>query len=106
MIAMDTTREESKRACKEQLERFFRRNPDAALEKSAIKALRFLAASDVKMKGKPAGWAAGIIYALANRGRQACGVPGLLNRELEGFFDVSMSTVRKRAAQVERALEI
>jgi hypothetical protein len=71
-----------------------------------MKALQFLAASDVAMEGKPAGWAAGIIYALANRDKRACGVPGLLNSEVEEFFDVSMSTVRKRAAQVERALEI
>jgi hypothetical protein len=71
-----------------------------------MKALQFLAASDVAMEGKPAGWAAGIIYALANRDKRACGVPGLLNREVEEFFDVLMSTVRKRAAQVERALEI
>jgi hypothetical protein len=71
-----------------------------------MKVLRFLAAGEVAMEGKPSGWAAGIIYALANRGKRACGVPWLLNRELEEFFDVTMSTIRKRAAQVERVLEI
>ena len=65
-----------------------------------------LVAGDEPIRGKPEGWAAGIIYALANRDRRACGVPGMLNAELEEFFGVTMSTVYKRAAQVERALEI
>jgi hypothetical protein len=35
-----------------------------------------------------------------------CGVPGLLNADFERMFGVTMSTVRKRSAQVDRALEI
>jgi hypothetical protein len=103
---MDTTREEAIRVCENNLDRFFKSYPDAALEKRAMKALRFVVASDTAMKGKPAGWAAGIIYALANPGLRPCGVPGLLNQEFEEFFHASMSTIRKRAAQVERCLEI
>ena len=75
-------------------------------QKAAMKALRFLAAGDEPMHGKPESWAAGIVYAIANRDRRACGVPGMLNAEFEEFFGVSRSTIRKRAAQVERALEI
>lgn len=93
-------------ACRRHLERFFRSYPDSALQERATKALRFLAAGDAELAGKPAGWAAGIIYALANRGRRACGVPGILNAEFEQFFGVSMGTVRKRAVQVLRAVEV
>ncbi|MBM4037692.1 MAG: hypothetical protein FJ290_04185 [Planctomycetes bacterium] len=97
---------QSTRACQRYLDRFFRSYPDPALQKRATKALRFLAAGDGPLAGKPAGWAAGIIYALVNRGRRGCGVPGILNAEIERFFGVSMGTVRKRAAQVLRAMEV
>ncbi len=100
------TREQQINACREHLERFLRIYGDRILAESATKALRFLVASDVSFAGKPAGWAAGIIYALANLGRRPCGVPGILNAEFEQFFAVSMSTVRKRAAQVHRTVII
>ena len=92
--------------CREHLDRFFASYGHAKMQKAAMKALRFLAADDEPMRGKPEGWVAGIVYALANRDRRACGVPGMLNSEFEEFFGVTMSTVYKRAAQVERALEI
>ena len=92
--------------CREQLGRFFASYGDAKMQKAAMKALRFLAADDEPMRGKPEGWAARIVYGLANRDRRACGVPWMLNAEFEEFFGVTMSTIRKRAAQVERALEI
>lgn len=97
---------QSTRACQRYLDRFFRSYPDPALQKRAMKALRFLAAGVAPLAGKPAGWAAGIIYALANRGRRACGVPWILNAEFEQFFGVSMGIVRKRAAQALRAVEV
>jgi len=93
-------------ACRDHLDRFFFSYRDAKMQKTAMKALRFLAADDEPVRGKPEGWAAGIVYALANRDRRACGVPGMLNAEFEKFFGVTMSTVYKRAAEVERALEI
>jgi hypothetical protein len=93
-------------ACREHLERFFSAHPDAAMQKSALKALRFLTARDKPLLGKPEGWAAGIIYALATRGRRACGVPGVLNRDFEQLFGVSMGTIRKRAAQIEESLAL
>jgi hypothetical protein len=93
-------------ACRKRLERFFGDHPDAAMKKRALKALRFLTVSDEPLAGKPEGWAAGIIYAVANRDRQACGVPGLLNSEFEVLVGVSMGTIRKRAAQIERLLAL
>lgn len=92
--------------CGQHLDRFFAKYGNAKMQKAAMKALRFLAADDEPMQGKPEGWAAGIVYALANRDRRACGVPWMLNAEFEEFFGVTVSTVYKRAAQVERALEI
>jgi hypothetical protein len=55
--------------CRERLELFFGSYRDGEMQKSALKALRFLAASDKPLLGKPEGWAAGIIYELATRGR-------------------------------------
>jgi len=92
--------------CRESLERFFSRHADVAMEKRAIKALRLLAGCGKPLTGKPEGWAAGIIYDLANRDRRACGVPGLLNSEVEALFGVSMGTICKRAAQIERLLAL
>ena len=102
---MDTM-EQQANACLEHLDRFLQSYRDDALATKAVKVLRFLVASDISLEGKPAGWAAGIIYALVNRDRRACGVPGILNADFEQFFCVSMSTVRKRAAQVQRMLDI
>ncbi len=93
-------------ACREHLLRFFAAHPDATLQKRALRALRFLRTSDKPLRGKAEGWAAGIIYAAASRDRQACGVPGVPNSEFEAMMGVSMSTVRTRAAQVERLAEL
>jgi Domain of unknown function (DUF6398) len=92
--------------CRERLAEFFAGYRDAALEQRAQKALRFLATSERPLAGKPEGWAAGIIYAVANLDRQACGIPGLLNSDFIDFFGVSMETVRKRAANVLRQISI
>lgn len=84
----------------------FGEHPDAAKQNRARKVLRLLQACGKPLAGKPEGWAAGIIYGLANRDRRACGVPGLLNSEVEVLFGVSMGTIRKRAAQIERLLAV
>jgi hypothetical protein len=101
---MDAANRDCERACRGLLDGFFRRHPNAALEKRALKALHLLTACDKRLTGACAGWAAGIVYAVANRDRRACGVPGILNSELEGLFGVSMGTVRKRAAQIAELL--
>jgi len=103
---MTETNQDIQKLCREHLDRFFASYRDTVMQKSAMKALRFLVAGDEPMGGKPEGWAVGIIYALANRDRRACGVPGMLNAEVEQFFGVTMNTIRRRAAQVQRALEI
>ena len=102
---MDVTKQDCERACRGYLDQFFSRHPDAALHGRALKTLRLLMACDETLAGKSAGWAAGVIYAAANRGRQACGVPGILNTDFETFFGVSMGTIRRRAAQVAALLE-
>jgi len=102
---MPVMNQDCMRACRGYLEQFFNRHPDAALQKRALKAMRLLTACDEPLTGKLAGWAAGIVYAVANRDRQACGVPGILNSEFEAFFDVSMGTIRKRSAQIARLLD-
>ena len=103
---MTDARQDIQTECRGHLDRFFASYGDAKMQKAAMKARRFLAAGDEPMRGKPEGWAAGIVYALANRYMRACGVPGMLNAEVEQFFGVTMSKFYKRAAEVERALEI
>ena len=101
---MDVTNQDCELACRELLERFFADHPDATAQKRVLRALRFLTADNKLLGGRPEGWAAGIIYAVANRDRQACGVPGLLNSEFEAIFGVSMGTIRRRAAQIAELL--
>ena len=105
-MAFDKNNTNTEQQCREHLDRFLASHRDTSMQKDAMKPLRLLAAGDDPLSGKPEGWAAGIIYALATRGRRAGGVPGILNADFEQFFGVSMSTIRTRAAQVERALEI
>jgi len=42
---------------------------------------------------------------LVKRDGIACGVPGLLNKDLEKFFGVSMETIRERAVRVNERLD-
>ena len=70
---MDVTNQDCELACRELLERFFADHPDATAQKRVLRALRFLTADNKLLGGRPEGWAAGIIYAVANRDRQACG---------------------------------
>jgi len=102
---MDATNQDCERAYRGLLDGFFRRHPNAAMEKRALKVLRLLLGSDASLAGASGGWTAGIIYAVANRDRRACGVPGILNSDFEALFGVSMGTVRKRAAQIAGLLD-
>jgi hypothetical protein len=102
---MNTTNRDVELECRDFLNRFFDRYCDDTLRKRALKALRFVMSSDKQLLGKPAGWAAGIVYALCNRYRNACGVPDLLNKDLEEFFGVKMGTIRERAAKVNGLLD-
>ncbi len=90
--------------CRTLLDRFFAAYPDAAMQKRAYKALQLLRASEKPLKGKAAGWAAGILYAAATDGRITCGVPKVLNAEFEQLMGVSMGTARYRAARVKEII--
>ena len=103
---MVSTKRDFEQTCHRCIERFCDRYGDRTMQKRAVKALRFLVVGGQALRGKPEGWAAGIIYALATRGHRACGVPGVLNADLGRLFGVSMGTIRKRAAQVNQTLEI
>jgi len=59
--------------CRGILRGFFDRYPDNALRAQSLKALRFLMTDAQPLSGKPAPWAAGIVYAVANLNRQPCG---------------------------------
>lgn len=102
---MNTTNRDVELECKDFLNRFFDNYCDDALRKKSLKALRIVMACDEPLLGKSGGWAAGIVYALSNRYRTACGVPGLLNKDLEEFFGVKMGTIRARAARVNGVLD-
>jgi hypothetical protein len=56
---------------------------------------------DMALRGTPGGWAGGVVYAVGSRG---CGVPGVMNADLEKVFGASIGTIRKRAMQVKQGL--
>ena len=95
MIALNVDRR------KQLLIQFFKRFPNHELQAASNSLLRLLARLDLPMKGKPGGWAGGIVYAASSIG---VGVSGVFNRELEEAFQVSMGTIYKRAWQIRRLL--
>ncbi|MFA6187603.1 MAG: hypothetical protein WC770_10405 [Phycisphaerae bacterium] len=99
MIAKNETVEQ---ACQRILAAFFVKYPNPDLQAEANRILKEFLAQKIPMKGKPSGWAGGIVYAAANRCRRACGVPGLLNKEYAQFFGISMETIYRRAARFRR----
>ena len=86
--------------CKLLLANYFRKFANLHLQAEADRVLKFLLSRQIPLPGKPGGWAGGIIYALVNLGQRPCGVPGLLNRKLEKFFDTSMGAIYKRAEKI------
>ena len=99
MIAENEIRNQN---CQQLLVAFFTKYPNARLRIETDRTLKRLMAQKVPMPGKPGGWVGGIIYALTNQYRRACGIPGLLNKECEEFFKVSMDTIYRRAAMIKR----
>jgi hypothetical protein len=98
MIAINCPFEET---CAQLYVAFFRKHPNEKLRKQTALALLALLKRKKVFPGKPEGWAAGILFAVGSAG---CGVPDVLNSELEKAFDVTMSTIYKRAWEVRRLL--
>ncbi len=73
------------------------------LAPKARRVLDMLIGSGEPFQGKPGGWAGGIVHALTYTG---CGVPGVLNADLEKCFDASIGTIRKRGARIEKLFDI
>ena len=96
-------KETADQTCQQYLADFFKKSPNPCLQPEANRMLRSLLDFRFPMPGKPGGWAGGIIYASANRYKRACGIPGLLNKDCEEFFDVSMGTIYKRAWMIRRS---
>ena len=92
--------ENKEKSCQELLDAFFKRFPNPVLQTESNCLLNFMLDHNIPMPGKPGGWAGGFIYGFANRYCFPCGIPGLLNKEAEKFFNVSMSTIYKRAAMI------
>lgn len=103
MIAVNKSMDQD---CRQLLAAFFTKFPSNLLQTETNRVLKSLLDCKIPMPGKPGGWAGGIIYAVANQGRRACGVPGLLNQECEEFFKVSMGTIYKRAAKIRKFLAL
>src|ERR1700683_2382066 len=77
-------------ACRKQLSQFFASYPNLLFERGVLEAVAFLPTTGIRLTGKFQGWAAGIVYAVANRNCYPCGVPGILNKEFTSFFGVPM----------------
>lgn len=92
--------------CQQLLASFFQKYPNPHLQIEVNRILKRLLALKIPMPGKPGGWADGIIYALANQYCRPCGIPGLLNKESEEFFNVSFETIYRRARRIRELLVI
>ena len=88
-------------ACAKLYAGFFASFPDNDLRDLVNQALALLLMRQAEFPGAPGDWAAGIVYMVASRG---CGVPGMLNADLEEAFETTMDTIRMRAEQIRRAL--
>jgi hypothetical protein len=102
---MNTKNENSQQVCHELMTAFFKQFPNHALQVKAFHLLECFEDFNMPMSGPPGGWVGGIIYALSNRYKRACGIPGLLNKQGEEFFGVSMSTIYKRSWMIRRMLD-
>jgi hypothetical protein len=80
---------------------FFGQYHNDELQKIAGRALCMLLKRQSDLPGDAGSWAGGIVYAVSTIG---CGVPGVMNADLEKAFNTKMAAIRKRAAQVRRLL--
>jgi hypothetical protein len=98
---MTATDESMDKACQDLLDAFFERYPNDELRDQVGQALAQLLGCETALRGNPGGWAGGIVYAVGSGG---CGVPGVMNADLEKAFGARMATIRKRAMQVKQVL--
>ena len=98
MIARNCPFEET---CAQLFNAFFKKHPNDNLRKRTALSLLAVMKRQKVFPGKPEGWAAGILFAVGSVG---CGVPDVLNGELEKAFGVTMSTIYKRAWAIRRVL--
>ena len=101
MVAINENEEQS---CQTLLLAFYKKHPNPHLQVEVNRVLQALLDSKTPMPGKTGGWAGGIVYAVANSCKRACGIPGLLNSEIQEFFNVSMHTIYKRAWMIRSLL--
>jgi len=98
---MTATNEPMDKACQDLLDAFFERHPNDELRDQVGQVLALLLDRDMALRGVLGGWAGGIVYATGGTG---CGVPGVMNSDLEKAFGVTMGTIRRRAGQIRREL--
>jgi hypothetical protein len=98
MVAINETVDLS---CQQLIVAFFKKYPNPRLEVEVNRILKRFMALKIPMPGKPGGWAGGIVYAISSSG---VGVPGVLNSELEKVFNITMGTIYKRAAMIDKLL--
>jgi hypothetical protein len=90
----------------QQLAAFFKAYPNPNLQNEVNSIMKRFDALKIPMNGKSGGWAGGIVYVLSNLYHSPCGIPGILNKECEAFFKVSMETIYRRAYQLKDLLII
>jgi hypothetical protein len=98
---MNTNDRQLEGACARLYIEFFENFPNDDLRDRASRAMAMLLKRQADFPGDAGGWAGGIVYAIGSSG---CGVPGVMNADLEKAFGTKMTMIRKRAAQVRELL--
>lgn len=98
---MEAEDRQFKQACAGLHIEFFQKFPNDELRGLVSQALTLLLERQTDFPGDAAGWAGGIVYAVGSGG---CGVPNVLNADLEKALGTTMATIRKRAAHIKRLL--
>jgi hypothetical protein len=98
---MNTNDRQFEGACARLYIEFFENFPNDDLRDRVSRALAMLLKRQSEFPGEPGGWAGGIVYAVGSSG---CGVPNVMNADLEKAFGTKMAAIRKRAAQVRELL--
>ncbi len=98
---MKTNDRQFEGACAKLYIEFFENFPNDDLRDRVSRTIAMLLKRQSDFPGDPSGWAGGIVYAVGSSG---CGVPNVMNADLEKAFGTKMPAIRKRAAQVRQLL--